>query len=207
MKPKRFGSHHRISPSPVGYWPTKETFSQAWGLFVFSSIFAVLFNAVYVYGIDLKFQPPKGPSWHPSAPVSYTGFGTTTPNPSASPTPLPGDLDSFPRLNLEGTKQRFDKKSAVFLDARKPEEYKEGHIPGALNLYGNEPEKFAPIVMPQLPDKNKEIIVYCHGGDCDLSLLVAKTMREAGYTHVEIFQEGWPAWTQAGYAINPGETP
>jgi rhodanese-related sulfurtransferase len=106
-----------------------------------------------------------------------------------------------------GTKQRFDKKTTVFLDARKPEEYQEGHIPGALNFYGEEPEKFAPVVMPQLSDRNQEIIVYCHGGDCDLSLLTAQALKEAGYTHVEIFQAGWPAWTQAAYPVKSGDTP
>jgi len=93
------------------------------------------------------------------------------------------------------------------LDARKPEEYKEGHISGALNFYGNELDQFAPSVIPQIPNKNKEIVAYCHGGDCDLSLLVAKSLIETGYTHVEIFTGGWPEWKKAGYPITLGANP
>jgi len=106
-----------------------------------------------------------------------------------------------------GVKARFDKKNCVFLDARKPEEYQEGHIPGALNFYGNELDNFAPKIVPKLTDKNQEIIAYCHGGDCDLSLQVAKTLIEQGYAHVEIFQGGWPDWKKSGYPIHEGDAP
>ncbi len=61
--------------------------------------------------------------------------------------------------------------------------------------------------MPQLPDKSKEIIVYCHGGDCDLSLQVAKALQEAGYAHVGIFTGGWPDWQKAGYPVAKGAEP
>lgn len=212
MKSKRSQKTGKVFSNSSTAWPAKETLWLAWGLFIFSSFFAVLFNAFYVDGIELKFIAPKQTHVmdHPSTAVSYPGFGShskKTPGPSPTPTPLPGDTDVFRRLSLMGAKERYDKKSALFLDARKPEEYIEGHIPGALNFYGNEPEKFAPIVMPQLPDKNREMVVYCHGGDCDLSLMVAKALQEAGYTRVEIFQAGWPAWVHAGYPVNSGEAP
>lgn len=185
---------------------------QAWNLFVFSSFFAVLFNAFYVAGIELKFKPKifTGQLGQASAPVTYAGFSSSTqasPHKKAVPTPQPGESSPFPRLSVMGVKQRFDKKSCVILDARKPEEYEAGHIPGAINFYGNEPEKFAPQVMPQLPDKSEEIVVYCHGGDCDLSLQVAKALQEAGYTRVEIFTGGWPDWQKAGYPVTQGAAP
>jgi rhodanese-related sulfurtransferase len=210
MRPRHFKTRHNI-PSESSYsLPTGRTFRQAWGLFVFSSIFAVLFNAFYVDGIELKYQPiiHKWPAGQPSPAPTYIGFSTpTASSPISTPTPLPGPSDSFTRLSLMGAKQRFDKKTVIFMDARKPEEYQEGHIPGSLNFFGEEPDKFAPIVMPQLTDKKQEIVVYCHGGDCDLSLQTAKSLKEAGFTHIEIFQGGWPAWTQAGYEVKTGEAP
>jgi rhodanese-related sulfurtransferase len=111
------------------------------------------------------------------------------------------------RISLSGAKDRFDKKASVFLDARKPEEYQEGHISGAMNFYGNELDQFAPGIIPLLTDKNQEIIVYCHGGDCDLSLLVARSLIETGYKRVEIFAGGWPEWKKAGYPVTQGGKP
>lgn len=212
MKPKPLIKPSSFLLGSLKSLPFKTVLRQACGLFVFSSFFAVLFNAFYVDGIELKFRP-KIYAVHTelsTQSVSYPGFRTDSSTPSISkvpPTPVPREPNPFPRLSVMGVKQRFDKKSCVILDARKPEEYQEGHIPGALNFYGNEPEKFAPLVMPQIPDKTKEIITYCHGGDCDLSLQTAKALKEAGYTHVEIFTGGWPDWQKAGYPITKGAEP
>ncbi len=187
----------------------RQVIRQAWGIFIFSAISGVLFNAFYADGIELKFKPIPKTGFHPSAPISISGFDSNVPQETlrVTPTPIPAASDNIIRLSLAGAKDRFDKKNCVFLDARKPEEYGDGHISGALNFYGNELDQFAPSVIPQIPDKNKEIIAYCHGGDCDLSLLVAKSLVETGYKHVEIFVGGWPEWKKAGYPLTFGENP
>jgi rhodanese-related sulfurtransferase len=195
------------------HWGNPEIRRQAWSLLVFSAFFAVLFNAFYPEGIELKFKPPK--SFHlmdklkNNGGIPDTSPGWKNPSPSrthfpAAPTPT---VDAIPRVSLVGVESRFEKKSCVFLDARKPEEYREGHIPGALNCFANELDRYLPLVIPQLPDKNREIIAYCHGGDCDLSLLAAKALIEAGYRQVGIFEGGWPDWKKSGYPITTGENP
>ncbi len=209
MKPSRSSTYSNTIPQPPSSLSRGQILAQAWGLFIFSSIFAVLFNAFYADGIELKFKPLPKSGFHPSTPVSILGFNSSLSrvSPPGTPTPLPASSDNVIRLSLSGTKDRFDKKNCVFLDARKPEEYQEGHISGALNFYGNELDKFAPLVIPQIPDKNKELIAYCHGGDCDLSLLRAKSLTETGYTQLEIFAGGWPEWVKAGYPRTAGENP
>ena len=189
----------------VLFGPWKE----AMFIFLGSSAFAVVFNAFYADGIELKVQPKKKAAVVPvQTPVSYPGLK----GPSRTPPPrrtqaAPVPSDDIPRLSLAGAYARFQKKTAIFLDARKPEEYQAGHIPGALNFYGNELDPYAARVVPQLTDKAQEIVAYCHGGDCDLSLQVAKTLKEQGYRHVEIFQDGWPAWQKAAYPIQAGNEP
>ena len=208
MKSKRKPST-LLSTAPV-LWPSLKTCRQAWDLFVFSSFLAVIFNAFYVGGIELKFVPKIFHNTFHSTPPSYPGLGKPTPSPkhpSKTPVTIPPATDSFQRLSSQGVYDRFEKKTAVIIDARKAEEYQEGHIPGALNLYGEELDKDAPNVLPYLADKQQEIIVYCHGGDCDLSLMVAKALAGNGYGRVEIFGDGWPAWKKAGYPIQTGATP
>ena len=70
-----------------------------------------------------------------------------------------------------------------------------------------EMDKYAPLVMPQLPDKNKEIVAYCDGGDCTLSLELAKMLMDQGFTRVEVFESGFPAWKKAGNPVNKGDKP
>src|SRR5690242_18015343 len=160
----------RSSPSsPRAVRPGKEVFQGAWNLFVFSAVFALLFNAFYADGIELKVRTPKpfhigGQGNNHTPDPSYAGWKSApTPKAHAQPTP-PAPFDKIPRLSLSGVKSRFDKQACLFLDARSKERYEEGHIPGAIHFSALEMDKFAPLVMPLLTDKNQEIIVYCDGG-------------------------------------------
>jgi rhodanese-related sulfurtransferase len=207
MKPFRHLTDSKMVLKTASSLSSRRVIRQAWSLFIFSSIFAVLFNAFYADGIELKFKLLPKTGFRPSNPVSISGFNSSSSPETVQATSIPAPADNVIRLSLSGTKDRFDKKNCVFLDARKPEEYKDGHIAGALNFYGNELDQFAPSVIPQIPDKNEEVIAYCHGGDCDLSLLVAKSLIETGYTRVEIFAGGWPEWKKAGYPMTLGENP
>ena len=186
----------------------RTTVRHAWDIFVLSSIFAVLFNTFYTYGIELKVTSPKTVQITGQA-TPYSGWKTPVSSTQKTPTASSASTSSssIPHLSLIGVKDRFDRKAAVFLDARKPEEYQEGHIPGAVNFSALEINKFAPLVMPQLPDKNQELIAYCIGGDCTLSTELAQMLKEQGYTHVEVYEGGWPEWKKAGYPVHTGDIP
>jgi rhodanese-related sulfurtransferase len=194
--------------------PGRSHFVQAWQIFVLSSMFAVLVNAFYPDGIDLKYHPPKKvnlaqlfqatPENHQSRPGFKDPWGKS---PKAVPTPVPADSSRIPRLSLSGAKDRFDKKTALFLDARNPDKYAEGHIPDAVNFPANEIDRYAPKVMPLLTDKSREIVCYCDGGDCTLSLELAQTLLDQGFQKVEVFEGGFPQWSKAGYPVGKGGTP
>jgi len=193
---------------------TCQTAWKAWNLFVVSAFIAVLFNTFYPYGIELRPAPTKKLSLQeikknspPSSPA-YAGWKKNT-DPILKKTPVRASTasDKVPRLSLVGTEDRFDRKAAVFLDARKTEENREGHIPGALLFPALEMDKYAPLVMPQLTDKKKEIIAYCDGGDCTLSLELARMLMDQGYTHVEVFEGGFPVWKKASHPVNKGDKP
>jgi rhodanese-related sulfurtransferase len=201
-------------PEPFYVVPGKEVFLQAWNLLAFSFIFAILFNIFYADGIELKVKPPKSmdlPSTiknNSSQTTVYAGWkNSPTKTPRIKPAPTLATPGNIIRLSVAGAKSRFDGKICYFLDARSPKEYQDGHIPGAINFSALEMDKFAPIVMPQLTDKNQEIVAYCNGGDCTLSLELARTLIEQGYTRVEVFEGGWPEWKKAGNPVHTGEAP
>lgn len=85
------------------------------------------------------------------------------------------------------------KKSMVLIDARTPEEFKEAHIAGALNI----PEKGIEQAAAQLPaDRNSLLVFYCNGIKCGKSTRVAKMVAPLGYTNIFIYSEGIPVWEE-----------
>ena len=82
----------------------------------------------------------------------------------------------------------------LVLDVREREEYREGHLEGALSL----PRGFLEIkVEAAVPDKSAPIIAYCAGGV--RSLLAAKAMKDMGYQNVISMSGGYAAWKTSGY--------
>lgn len=87
-----------------------------------------------------------------------------------------------------------------------PEEaYREQHIPGTPNI-PLDSKDFVSRVEQRIGDKDKPVVVYCASESCDASLKAAKTLEEAGFTHVFDYEGGTQAWEQAGQSIEKGET-
>lgn len=94
-----------------------------------------------------------------------------------------------------------DLREFVLVDARNPEEYKEAHIPGAINI----PEKNFSRFTGILPaNKNSMLIFYCNGVKCGKSKKLAKKAMELGYTKVLVYAEGMPVWEEMGYSFYQG---
>ena len=51
------------------------------------------------------------------------------------------------------------------------------------------------------------LLVYCGGGDCELSLDLGFALSQAGHRRVLIFEEGYTAWEEAGYPTRTGDAP
>lgn len=65
------------------------------------------------------------------------------------------DDSEVPRITLADAKKAFDEGSAVFVDSRRQDAYKENHIKGAVNIPFGSNDNYV-----SLP-KGKKIIVYC----------------------------------------------
>jgi sulfur-carrier protein adenylyltransferase/sulfurtransferase len=85
-------------------------------------------------------------------------------------------------------------KSPILLDVRESDEWRQGHLEGALPL----PRGFLEIkVESVIPDKNSPVVAYCAGGV--RSLLAAKVMKEMGYQNVSSMAGGYGAWKNGGF--------
>ena len=103
--------------------------------------------------------------------------------------------ETIPELTIDEVKDRIEQgEDWAVLDVREREEYREGHLEGAIPL----PRGFLEMrVEETLPDKTRPIIAYCAGGV--RSLIAARTMQEMGYENVSSMSGGYTAWKNAGY--------
>lgn len=83
----------------------------------------------------------------------------------------------------------------TILDVRTAQEYSEKHIPGAINIAN---ESIGTEDIPELPDKDQLILVYCRSGN--RSKQASEKLVKLGYTNiVEISGiNSWPGETVAG---------
>lgn len=134
------------------------------------------------------------PAAQPTATNVTTGAVSTGPAPAAEkPKPAfvaePGMIreigyDAFVRLMSAGP--------FYLIDARGAEKYAEGHIAGAVNIYGGEIQSRIPDLM-QSP-RDRIILIYCDGGECELSHHVADVLKQFNYGPIFIYTGGWAEW-------------
>ena len=100
-----------------------------------------------------------------------------------------------PEWSIDQVKEHLGNGNGYALvDVREKEEYREGHLDGAISL----PRGFLEMrVEEAVPDKSRPIIAYCAGGT--RSLLAAKQLKEMGYQNVISMSGGYSAWKGAGY--------
>jgi rhodanese-related sulfurtransferase len=109
---------------------------------------------------------------------------------------------NYPAVSADWVKNQIDKKTnMVLIDSRpKRKKYDQGHIPTALSI----PDSNFAKMQDQLPaDKSTPLVFYCGGLKCRLSHKSAKKAIDLGYTSVNVFAEGYPAWVAA---YGKGET-
>lgn len=100
-----------------------------------------------------------------------------------------------PELSVHEAQELLSKDGKyALLDVREKDEYREGHLDGAISL----PRGFLEIkVEATVPDKSTPILAYCAGGV--RSLLAGKILKEMGYHNVTSMSGGYTAWKTAGY--------
>jgi len=110
--------------------------------------------------------------------------------------PASAEPNDPPFLTFAQAKEFYeDKDNVIFVDARYAEDYETGHIPGSVLLPFELFDDYWAGVQPRLP-KDKKIITYCSGEDCELSLFLARVLRDEGYPDVAIFYGGALKWQE-----------
>lgn len=114
------------------------------------------------------------------------------------------DYPAIRLIALEEGEELWRAGGTVFIDARQEAEYREGHVPSARNAPAAEAERALPPFVRDLP-RDRVLAVYCEGGDCQSSLLVAKRLSAAGFKDVRVMTGGWAGWAAAGLPVEKGD--
>lgn len=94
-----------------------------------------------------------------------------------------GEKKMYEVITQKEAKEIMDsEQDYIILDVRSEEEFKEGHIPGAILIPYEQIEDKAEDV---LHDKDMQILVYCRSGR--RSKIAADALVQLGYTHVKEF--------------------
>jgi len=108
-------------------------------------------------------------------------------------------------VELEEFRSAVVSRSAIILDARPSAFFAQGHVPGALNLARDDfAHDYRGLDSVLKGAQDKPIIVYCGGGDCHDSRLVANALLTLGYGDVTVFTGGWEVWSASKLPISTG---
>ena len=104
-------------------------------------------------------------------------------------------LDDLEPIGPDELMSRLGADNVTLLDVRPEDEFRAGHLPGAVNIDLASLEER----LSELP-RDREIIAYCRGPYCVLSFQAAKALRAHGFK-VRRFRDGLPEWRAAGLLV------
>ena len=103
---------------------------------------------------------------------------------------------SYRQISMDAAIAMMEEASGyVILDVRTSEEFAEKHIPNAINIPN---EAIGTADIPELPDKDQLVLVYCRSGN--RSKQASEKLAALGYTNVVEFGgiNSWPGETVSG---------
>jgi rhodanese-related sulfurtransferase len=110
----------------------------------------------------------------------------------------PESVDGATTVDAQQAKNLFDQE-ALFVDLRKENMWNSGRIPGAVWLEMK--TAFTKEALEAEAEKGEALVFYCSGVRCPRSAKACKKALEWGYTNVNYFRTGFPAWKNAGFPV------
>ena len=109
------------------------------------------------------------------------------------------DRDALEPVDRKALLVRARKGLVTVLDVRPREEYRAGHIPGAISI----PLKELKDRLAELP-RDQDIVAYCRGPYCVLAAQAVDLLREQGFRVVRL-EDGVPDWRAHGLPVAVGD--
>ncbi len=110
-----------------------------------------------------------------------------------------GAGDAMEPIEGEELRRRIKRGEVTVVDVRPPEEFRAGHVPGAISLPLAELHKR----LGELPN-DREIVAYCRGPYCVMAVEAVALLRKKGF-RARRMEEGVVDWRARGWRVATGE--
>lgn len=97
-------------------------------------------------------------------------------------------------------------RKVLFIDARRTDVFNEGHIAGSRSIPVWEADVDARVaaLYDEGRDQNAPMVIYCSGGNCEDSHMLAQKLWGVGFDNVLVYKDGFPDWQKRGGAVARG---
>ena len=108
------------------------------------------------------------------------------------------DPDALEAVDAHTLRSRIEKGDVVVLDVRPSDEYRSGHVSGAISIPIDELDQR----LSEIP-RDRQIVAYCRGPYCLYSRQAVERLREEGLEALRM-EEGIPEWAAEGLPVTVG---
>lgn len=146
---------------------------------------------------------------------------TTATTPPAPPPPAPKKPDiarfvvhpdkAYVEIKVDDVKALHDA-GALFLDARRTSVYEQGHVAGArpFSVWESDIDDKVRKLFDERGEQAQQaqpIVIYCSGGDCEDSHMLAQKLWGIQFNNVYVYKDGYPDWVAHRGAAHTGSNP
>lgn len=164
-------------------------------------------------GADAKTKLPieekrPGPARPASPKATATPAASETKNPSSSSSSSPADLvkrfpphPDKPYVEISGDDVVWlFARGVLVLDARRTKDFEGGHIFGAKSfpIWESDIDTRVTALVGDGRDASVPVVLYCSGGDCEDSHMLAQKLFGGGFNNLLVYRDGWPDWQKRG---------
>ncbi len=170
--------------------------------------------------VSTTTAPPKAAAPRTAATPTAPTATAPPPAPAATAKSTPADLTKrFPphpdKAYVEiayADADALHNAGALFLDARRTSVYEQGHIAGArpFSVWESDIDDKVRKLFDERSDVATQalpIVVYCSGGECEDSHMLAQKLWGIEFNNVYVYRDGFPDWQKRGGAVHTGQTP
>jgi rhodanese-related sulfurtransferase len=167
------------------------------------------------YSRALEIAPASAAKGVTETPVSAP-VPVATPGAAAGAASVPAAAGSFAphpdkasvEVGADGAESLF-RQGRLFLDARRTMVYADGHISGARSfpVWESDIADRVKAFYEEGLDQNAPIVLYCSGGDCEDSHMLAEKLYMIGFNALFVYKDGFPDWQKRGLPIAKGPKP
>jgi rhodanese-related sulfurtransferase len=103
---------------------------------------------------------------------------------------------------------RLHSAGALFIDARCSSAYEQGHIANAINIpvWEHDADGRVSALQAKGTKPDAVIVVYCSGGTCEDSAMLALKLAQAGFYNIYLYKDGFPACRAKGGRSREGSS-